>query len=339
MMLGLASGVSNEDYTNIGAEVCSNSSAYAKGQLILKVKEILPEEFSDLKEEHIILTNIHAAADKKQLDKMLSIGLTAIALENTHQFGSPNCPLAGEIGALEGVRLSLFSHGGTGRHFMGHYGAKASTAVVIGLGQVGRGALRTLLRLGVSVTGLDISPAAMHQAKLDWFDSTLEVDHIDNISKYINDTDMIFNCVMWPKECDNHLISRKMIHHLKPTCVIIDIACDAGGAVETCKATTWDNPIYIEEGITHFCVDNIPAAVPMTASAGNGYANIDKILSIANNGVISAIQNDPFLARGLTCHAGELILEEAAIFQKRSYTPIDDWLAKKLITNPKEEII
>lgn len=324
---GLISGATDKDYITAGTTIGDNKTVYQTATLILKVKEILPEEFDDLRQEHIILTNIHAAADKVQLDKLLAVGLTAISLENTHQNGSPNCPLAGEIGALEGIRLSLSTQGGSGKHFMRHYDAPASKALVIGLGQVGRGALRTLLNLGVDVIGLDISPYAIHHSKLDYYNQSFTADSIDNIHRYLYDVDMIFNCVMWPKHRNDHLIYQSDLKKLQQGCVIVDIACDKAGAIETCQPTTWQDPTYQIEGITHFCVDNIPGAVPQTASAGNGYANLHKIIAIAEDGVISAVKNDTFLARGLTCHAGKLILKEAGVVQNRPYQAIEDWLA------------
>lgn len=324
---GIISGATDQAYIEAGATIADNNQVYQSATLILKVKEILPSEFNLLKKEHIILTNIHAAADKTQLDKLLEVGLTAISLENTHENGSPNCPLAGEIGALEGVRLSLSVHGGSGKHFMRHYGAPAAKALVIGLGQVGRGALRTLLNLGVDVVGLDISERAIHHAKLDYYNTSFTADTIDNIHHYLYNVDMIFNCVMWPKHRQDHLIYRDDLKKLQKGCVIIDIACDNQGAIETCHSTSWENPTYQEEGITHFCVDNIPGSVPQTASAGNGYANLHKIIAIAEQGVVEAVKADPFLARGLTCHQGELILKEAGIVQNRHYHPIEDWLA------------
>ncbi|WP_461210984.1 alanine dehydrogenase [Desulfocurvus sp. DL9XJH121] len=328
---GALSRVSDEDYAAAGAKLLgSGEEIFATATMVVKVKEILPPEFGYLRPEHIIFTNIHSALDRPQLDALLEAKVAAaIAAENTHQFGSPNCALAGEVGALEAVRLTLAPHGGTGRHFMSHFGAAAAKAVVLGLGNVGRGALRTLVGLGVSVAGLDVWEGARKAVKMDYYNRDVVVDDISALENYLYDADMIVNCVLWPKEREDHLISRAMLRRLKPGAVIVDISCDTHGAIETSRATCWADPVYEEEGVRHFCVDNIPGAVPVTASAGYGEAILPKVALIAEVGVAEACRREPWIARGLTCAHGELILAEAGRFQKREFTPVNDWLARQ----------
>lgn len=324
------SGAADGAYAEAGATLLPDGpTVFKEARLVVKVKEILPAEYPHLRPDHIIFTNIHAALNREQLDTMLAVGLTGISAENTHPFGSPNCALAGEIGALEAVRLSLAPHGGSGRHFMRHFGAASSRALVMGLGNVGRGALRTLLNLGVSVVGLDIHEGARRAARLDWYDRDLVVDAIDSLPRYLAKADMIINCVLWPKERGDHLISRSMLGQMKPTAVIVDISCDTAGAIETCRPTSWADPVYTVDGIRHFCVDNIPGAVPATASAGYGEAILPRIGRIAAVGVPAAVKEDGWLARGLTCADGELILAEAGRFQNRPFTPVADWIAAR----------
>ncbi|WP_373087965.1 alanine dehydrogenase [Sneathiella sp.] len=326
---GLLAGASDTDYAAAGATILSTASeVYETAELIVKVKEILPPEFDLLKEHHILLTNIHSANDRRQLDQLMKVGLIAISAEDTHQFGSPNCPLAGEVGAFEGVRLSLATHGGTGRHFMAHFGAPAAKAIVLGLGHVGRGALRTLISLGVEVVGLDISPGARKQAELDWHNTSFRAAPITDLADHLADADMIFNCVMWPKHRDDHLVSRTDLAKLKRTAVIVDISCDEGGAIETSRPTTWQEPVYVEDGIRHFCVDNIPGAVPVTSSAGYAAALLPHITSIALHGPLEACRRDPWLARGLTCARGVLTHKEAATVQGRKFTAAADYLSE-----------
>jgi len=325
---GKLSGALDKDYAAAGAEIINNASqVFETSELIVKVKEPLEPEYGLLRANHILFTNVHSAADKPLTDYMLSVGLTAIAAEDTHQYGSPNCPLAGEVGAFEGVRLCLSPHGGSGRHFMPHFGAPALKAVVLGLGAVGSGALRTLLRLGCSVTGLDINQASRMSAEVNWAGSDFTTANTDALPGLLADTDLFINCVLWPKHRDDHLISRVMLKEMKSTAVVVDISCDTGGAVETTRATSWDDPIYVEEGITHFCVDNIPGAVPVTASAGYGAALHPFVKLIAEVGAIEACRRESWLAQGLTCVGGELILEETGRVQKRPFTPLAEFLA------------
>ena len=325
---GLLARASDQDYQAVGATVLPTAKEiFDKAQLIVKVKEVLPPEYPLLRAEHIILTNIHAAMNQEELDVFLQVGLTAISAENTHSFGSPNCVLAGEVGALEAVRLCLATYGGTGRHFMGHFGEPALKALVLGLGNVGRGAVRTLLGLGATVIGLDVFEGARKAAALDWHDRNLLVGDVAELECHLEDVDAVVNCVLWPKERPDHLITRKMLGRLKPGAVIVDISCDRAGAIETSRPTTWADPVYEVDGVRHFCVDNIPGAVPVTASAGYGEALLDKILAIAGKGVVQACKDDPWLARGLTCAGGTLLLEEAARYQQRDFTPVQAWLA------------
>lgn len=327
---GRYSGAMDEDYVGAGASIVpAGEDVFRRSTLVVKVKEILPPEYGLLCKEHIIFTNIHAALNREQLDRLLEVGLAAVSAENTHRFGSPNCPLAGEVGALEAIRLCMAPYGGTGRHFMAHFGEEALKALVLGLGNVGRGALRVLLGLGASVVGLDVFEGARRNALLDWHGGNLTVDDISALPRYLPEADVVINCVLWPKERTDHLISRDMLQDMKPNAAIVDISCDTAGAIETSRPTSWSDPVYVVDGIRHFCVDNIPGAVSVTASAGYGEAILPKVLSIADNGLVAACKADPWLARGLTCAGGELLLEEAARYQHRSFMPVEDWLARQ----------
>lgn len=324
---GSRAGVDDAGYTAAGAIlVDSAEAAFAAGELVVKVKEILPGEFRWLRRDHVVFTNLHSAADRAQLDRLLEVGLTAIAAEETHPNGSPNSVLAGEIGALEGVRLVLAPHGGTGRHFMGHFGAPAARALVVGLGGVGRGALRTLLGLGLDVIGFDVAERARQAAEIDWHGRSFRACDVDVLAAALPEADLVVNCALWDKRRGDHLIPRSALSAMRAGAVIVDIACDAGGAVETCRATTWESPIYVVDGITHFCVDNIPGAAPGTASAGYARAMAPNVALIAEHGALEACRRNPWLARGLTCAGGVLTLEEAATVQRRRYVSATDFL-------------
>lgn len=326
---GSLSGAAAADYTAAGAQLVDGGAAvYADAELILKVKEVLPAEFDMLRPQHVLLTNLHGAANRKQVDRLIEVGLTAIAAEDTHEFGSPNSVLAGEIGALEGVRLVLAPHGGTGRHFMAHFGAPAATALVFGLGGVGRGALRTLLGLGMSVIAFDVSPGARREAQLVWHKHRFRALDISEVGAHLADADLLVNCVLWDKRRTDHLITREMLGRLKPGAAIVDISCDPAGAIESSRATTWEDPVYEVDGVRHFCVDNIPGAAPATASAGYAQALLPLVSLIAEHGPIEACRRNPWLARGLTCVAGELTHEEVGRVQKRPYTPVAEFLAR-----------
>jgi len=327
---GALSGASDAAYASAGAEIVDTAEAvYSASEMIVKVKEVLPPEYGWLRREHILFTNIRSALNRELTDILLDVGLTGIAAEETHENGSPNCPLAGEVGAFKGVRLCLAPHGGSGRHFMGHFGAPPLKALVIGLGQVGCGALRTLLRLGSSVTGFDVSARARAAAELAWNGSDFRAEGVSRLAGHLSGADLVVNCVLWPKHREDHLITRDMLKHLNPAAVIVDISCDTAGAVETCRPTSWADPVYEVDGIRHFCVDNIPGAVPVTASAGYSKAIHPFVSLIAEIGAVEACRQRPWLARGLTCVDGTLILEETGRLQDRLFTPVDAFLADR----------
>jgi alanine dehydrogenase len=223
--------------------------------------------------------------------------------------------------------MILAPHGGSGRHFMSHFGAAPATALVLGLGSVGRAALRTLLGLGLRVVGMDVNAGARQETALAWHDRDYTVDDIEALPRHLPAADLVVNCVLWDKRRADHLLSRDMLGDMQPGAAIVDISCDPAGAVETCRATTWRDPIYQVDGIRHFCVDNIPGAVPVTASAGYAEALLPKVRLIADIGALEACRQDPWLARGLTAVAGTLTLPEAAQVQGRPYTPVDRLLA------------
>jgi alanine dehydrogenase len=317
---GILSGAGDGDYAAAGAEIAaSGAEVYASCELIVKVKEILPEEYGGLRRDHVVLTNLHTALNRELTDKLLEVGLTGLSAEETHASGSPNSPLAGEVGAFEGVRLCLAPFGGTGRHFLPHYGAPALSVVVIGLGGVGQGALRTLTRLGCSVTGLDLDPGARFRSELTYSGYDFKTAPVEALPELLPEADMVVNCVLWDKQRRDHLITRAMLRSLKPTVVLVDISCDTAGAIETSR-------VYEVDGIRHYCVDNIPGAVPATASAGYARALLPLVEAIAALGPIEACRRDPWLARGLTCAEGTLILEETGRLQNRPFTPVESFL-------------
>lgn len=324
---GRASGADDSAYQTVGAEILDTAEkVYAASQMITKVKEIMPDEYGFLRADQIIYTNLHTALNRELTDVLLAKKVASISAEDTHEDGSPNCPLAGEIGAFEGIRLCMAPHKGTGRHFMEHFGAPPLKAVVIGLGAVGQGALRTLLRLGCSVVGLDIVSRARKSTELTWASYNYRSDDVSNLRQHLGDADLIVNCVLWPKHRDDHLISRAMLSELKPTAAIADISCDTAGAIESCRPTTWADPVYEVDGIRHFCVDNIPGAVPATASAGYSRAISPFVKRIADEGLIAACKAEPWLTKGLTTHNGILTLSETARFQDREFTDANIYL-------------
>jgi alanine dehydrogenase len=326
---GALSGAGDAAYEAAGARLlASPDELWGACDLIAKVKEILPPEYPLLEGRHVVFTNLHTALNRGLTDKLLEVGLTGLSAEEMHRYGTPNSPLAGEVGAFEGLRLCFAPHGGSGRHFVGHYGSAPVTAVVVGLGGAGLGAARVLCRLGCRVIGLDQDAGARYRAELALAHEGLETAAIDALPGLFGDFDLLVNCVRWDKARRDHLIARADLAKLKPTAVLCDISCDEAGAIETSRPTSWETPTYREDGILHFAVDNIPGAVPVAASAGYGRAILPFLLAIGEHGVLEACRRDAWLAKGLTCLGGELVLEETGRYQDRPFTPVAEILKR-----------
>ena len=190
---GQLSGASDGEYADAGATVLDSMEAvYEKSGLIFKVKEFLEPEYTLLREDHILFTNIHPAAMPGQVDVLLERGACGLCgPRDTHEFGSPNCALAGEVGSFEGIRLCFAQHGGSGRHFLPHFGSQPIKAAVIGLGNVGRGALRVLLSLGCEVVGFDISDGIRYRTEQDWDAKNFTTADIGDFGTRMGEFDLI----------------------------------------------------------------------------------------------------------------------------------------------------
>ncbi len=319
---GLLAGATDDDYAAAGATILDDGPAvFAAATMIVKVKEPMHAELAGLRPDHILVANLYCGRDRALVDHLLSTGTTAIAAEHAHPHHPGNSPIAGELGALEGLHLLFRPHGGNGRHFMRHHGARAARALVIGLGQAGRGALRVLLNLGVAATGIDEDPAALARAATEWANRDFTPAPPADLAALLPQADLVINCVRWDKSRRDHLVTREMLGLLPAGAVIVDVACDRAGAIETSVPTSWDNPTYQVAGITHFCVENLPAAVPPVASAT--FADVIAAIAapVAALGLDRAARDLPWLAQAVVCRGGRLHDAHTARLQER------DWVA------------
>lgn len=319
---GKDAGFLDSAYEKVGATIKqSMKEIYEECDFVVKVKEIMPDEYELLQEDQLILTCIHPAANKEEVDQLLKKKVVAFTAEDTHRFGSPNGEVAGKVGALMGIQYLLKPNGGKGKLVGGIGGAPGIRAIVIGSGIVGKGATNVLYSLGADVTLMDINIQVLREAQFIFGNqiSTL-FSNQSNIMKLLPDTDLIINCVKWPKERKDHLITKEMLKMMEDGSVIVDISADVGGAVETFRPTTYENPTYVEEGIIHFGVDNIPSAAPHTTSVAYAASLFPHIQSIANSGYVEACKKDPYLRRSLTTYKGTLTHEETSIIQNREWT-------------------
>ncbi|QYR68603.1 alanine dehydrogenase [Fusobacterium animalis] len=330
---GAGAGASFEDveYEKVGAKIVGTiEEIYQIADFVTKVKEIEESEYGLLRENQIIFTCIHPAASREEVDALLKAKVIAFTAEDTHRYGSPNCEIAGKLGFLKGVECLLRTNGGSGQLICGAGGAPAANVLIIGAGLVGRGAIDMAYGLGANITVMDINVQILRNLLSSFPGINTMISNTANIKSILSSTDLVVNCVKWPKHRKDHLIYKDMLKTMKKGSVIIDISADIGGAIETYRHTTHENPTYIIDGIVHYGVDNIPGAASKTASIAYAASVIDHIKSIANNGIVEACRKNGYLRRSLTVYKGVLTHEETSVIQKR------DWIRPEVILNLKE---
>lgn len=317
---GLGSGYSDEDYKKSGAQIVDKETAYGKVDLIYKVKEIFPEEYKYMKKDKILFTYIHSNAHREMTEALLKSDVLSIAYEDVVDGNGkfpllkPMSELAGKGGFLAALHFSQAVNGGSGKLLHNVCGVEAPIVTIIGVGCSGFGAAELAASFGNNVRILDVNMEAMEDArgKLPKNVSFMTSNRA-NLLKCLKETDVLINCILWAKTRKDHLVSREDLKLMKKGAIIIDVACDDGGAIETCRSTTHDNPIYREEEIIHYAVDNIPSAFSQTASTTLSNATLPYVIEMANKGVKKALKENAGLRRGLTTYMGQLTLEETAL--------------------------
>lgn len=317
---GVGASFEDEDYEKVGAKILdSMADIYNTCEFITKVKEIEEPEYSLLKENQIIFTCIHPAASRDEVDALLKAKVIAFTAEDTHRYGSPNCEIAGKLGLLKGAEHLLKTNGGSGQLICGAGGAPAANVLILGAGIVGKGALEMAYGLGANITVMDINVQILRNLLTNFPRINTLISNTANIKSLLPNIDLVINCVKWPKHRKDHLIYRDMLKLMKKGSVIVDVSADVGGAIETYRHTTHENPTFILDGIVHYGVDNIPGAASKTTSIAYAASVIDHIKSIANNGVIEACRKNGYLRRSLTVYKGILTHEETSVIQKREW--------------------
>ena len=336
---GFKAGFDDADYAKAGAVVVDdNETIWRECDFVAKVKEIEPSEYELLREGQIIYTCIHPAAHKEEVDVLLDKKVIAFTAEDSHRFGSPNCEAAGKAGAFMGLWSMMSINGGSGKFASGLAGAPGVRAVVCGCGIVGRAAIEVLVNMGCQVTVADVNVGVLRDisSKYNGKISTMISNRI-NMQNILPSTDMVVNCVRWPKDATEYMIDRAMVASMKRGSVIVDISNDYG-CIETFHETTHENPTYIEEGVVHYCVSNIPGAIAGSTSVSYAASVLPHFINIINNGVAGACVKDGFLRRSLTVYRGYLTHEETSGIQNRPWIPPEKILGiedQKLDPAPK----
>lgn len=324
---GEGSGFYDKDYEKEGAVIVdSMEEIYSNCDMVVKVKEIEPVEYDLIRENQIIYTCIHPAAHNEEVEALLKSGCIAFTAEDSHRYGSPNCEAAGKQGALMGLESLLTINGGKGKFVSGLGGAPGVKALVLGGGTVGRAVTSVLANLGAWVTVMDINIGTLRDIKREFNEKVnTEISNKYNIKKLLPEIDIVYNCVKWPKDSKEYLIDREMVKSMEKGSVIVDISNDVG-AIETFHETTHEDPRYIEEGVVHYCVSNIPGAIAQSTSIAYAASALPHFRNILNSGVKEACVKDGFLRRSLTTYKGYLTHEETSAIQNRPWIKPEDIL-------------
>ena len=325
---GAGAGFDDEKYVAAGATIVEEAAElWAKCDLVAKVKEIEESEYKYLREGQMIYCCIHPAGHLEEVDAILKSKCIAITAEDSHRYGSPNCEAAGKQGALFGLESMLTINGGKGKFVGGFAGAPGMNVLILGGGIVGQGALSVLYALGASVTVMDVNMGTLNmlQARYDNKINTMYCTK-EAIASLLPNTDMVLNCVKWPKQRKDFLIDKEMLKTMEKGSVLVDISNDDPGAIESSHETHHDNPRYVVNGVVHYCVSNIPGAVAHSTSVALAAETLPMLLNILNNGLAEACVRDGFIRRSLTAYKGYLTHEETSAIQGRPWVRPEDIL-------------
>lgn len=318
---GLGSGISDQDYEAVGGTIIESAKeVWEKADLIYKVKEPLESEYQHFKEGQIIYTYLHLAAEPELTKALVDKKVTGIAFE-TVKVGRalpllrPMSEVAGRMAVQEGVRFLSKVHGGKGLLIQGVPGVEVGKVVILGAGVAGTAAATAAVGLGAKVTLLDINIDRLTELSAQ-FGRNIETLYSSklNIEKALKNADLVVSTVLIPGAKAPKLVTKEMVRNMEAGSVIVDVAIDQGGSTEftTGRATTHSEPVFIEEGVIHYSVANIPGAVPRTSSYALCNATSKYIRDIAKLGLDAAITKHPELLGGVNTHNGYVTYKAVA---------------------------
>ena len=317
---GKGIGLGDEDYRRAGAEIVAcGQEVFERCQMIIKVKEPQPEEVALLGPRHLLYTYLHLAADRELTVKLMESGATCVAYE-TIQNAEGELPLlvpmsevAGRMAVQIGASYLQLEQGGKGVLLGGVPGTHRARVSVIGCGVAGSNAIKIAVGMGAEVVAIDLCTKRL--AELDTLFHnriTTLLSNIENIESSVMASDLVIGAVLIPGAKAPKLVTREMIAGMESGSVVVDIAVDQGGCIETCHPTTHENPTFIVDGVIHYCVSNIPGAVARTSTYALTNCTLKHARLLANLGVEQAIARDSALKRGVNIYRGKLVYEQIA---------------------------
>jgi alanine dehydrogenase len=327
---GIGAGFEDASYVENGAIIVSDKKKiFDESDMIVKVKEPLPEEYEYFKENQILYTYLHLAADRPQAEALMAKKVKAIAYETiTDNFGhlpclTPMSQIAGRLAVQEGAKYLEKPFGGSGVLLGGVPGVKRGNVVIIGGGVVGMNACQMAVGLGANVTVLDINPVAL--ANYDQlFDSrvTTLYSNRTNLLNALKVADLVVGAVLIPGASAPKLVKKEDLKVMKKHSVMVDVAIDQGGCFETSHVTYHDNPTYVVDDIVHYCVGNMPGAVSLTSTLALTSNTLRHGLAIANKGLEQAVKDDKNLLNGLNVYDGKCTNEAVAKSLSLEFTKV-----------------
>lgn len=326
---GMGIGIDDAQYEAVGAEVVDTpEEIYKRAEMIVKVKEPQPNECKMLRPGQIIFTYLHLAPDPIQTQLLVESGCIAIAYETVTDIHghlpllSPMSEVAGRMSVQAGAHSLEKAQGGLGVLLGGVPGVEPANVVVIGGGVVGTNAVRMAIGMEASVTVIDRSLHRLKELDLQ-FGASLNTIYstVDTIEQYVLAADLVVGAVLVPGAAAPKLVTKNMLSKMKPGSVIVDVAIDQGGCFETSRPTTHAEPTYVVDGVVHYCVANMPGAVPRTSSFALNNATLPFIVALANKGYKQALRDDKHLANGLNVHEGHITYKAVAEVMNKQYVP------------------
>jgi alanine dehydrogenase len=325
---GRGAGFTDEEYEEAGARLVDGpEEVFEAADLIVKVKEPVPEEYDRFREGQQLFTYLHLAADKGLTEFLMERKINSIAYETVETSDgllpllTPMSEVAGRMSVQAAAHHLESPQGGAGLLLGGVPGTPAAKVTIIGGGVVGTEAAKIALGMRALVSVLDISPKRLAYLS-DIFEgrADLVIPNRARTAAYVRQADVVIGAVLVHGAKAPKLVSREMVRSMRPGSVVADVAIDQGGCIETARPTTHSDPTYVEEGVVHYCVANIPGAVARTSTLALTSATLPYLIHIADKGIEGAATEDEALAKGLSTLRGDLVSEPVAEAHDLSYT-------------------
>ena len=338
---GKGSAIADDEYVAAGATIIENAADVWAADMVMKVKEPLPEEYKYFRKGLLLFTYLHLAANKPLTEALVNSGVNAIAYENvqpadnTLPLLAPMSEIAGRMAAQIGANYLERVNGGKGILLSGVPGVRRGNVVVIGGGVVGLNAAKLAVGLGANVTILDVSVPRLKELDIIFGNSVQTMmSNSYNIQECIKTADLVIGAVLIPGHKAPTLVTKEMVANIPDHSVIVDVAIDQGGIFETeDRVTTHDDPTYVKEGVVHYAVANMPGAVPQTATYALSNSTMSYANLLANNPLEELLKDNLALRRGVNTYNGKLTIEAVAHDLSMEYTPIDEVLNEELMMN------